>query len=489
VLFIETGFGADQHGQNATKAAQRACRNAIEFNSIPSIAGLIPGGYADMVLRVTLAVPLGYALTLDLDKVRTVFPYGTCHFSVVEGGAAFSSGIALSALGDLNDDMIIVIAHVVVGEGAAAAAAGAGGVDAATLEERDVISYKLASRDAYDMLVDRVRERMNSSRQTWVAIAGPPGSGKSSLSSALTQRFKERNVSCALIPMDGYHIPKAMLDPAAAPRRGAPFTFDADRLCRDLRRIREEREGKVPGFDHAVGDPVEDQLEVKQTDRVVLVEGNYLLLEQEPWRELRSLFDDTWFMECEDEELRARVVQRNARAWGWDEDRTAARVDSNDMVNAQLVQGCRDRAELKLVSPRLLTQRSDKAAATEVTAVVGMERVLFVETGFGADQKGVDVTKAALRACRNAIEFNSVPCIREFGYDRMLVRVTVAVPERLLEEVDVEAIKQSFPHGRVEVQVKGGGGYFASGIRGEVGQRRVDTMLVAVAHVLVGLAS
>ncbi|EKX38788.1 hypothetical protein GUITHDRAFT_52669, partial [Guillardia theta CCMP2712] len=185
-------------------------------------------------------------------------------------------------------------------------------------------------------------------RQTWVAIAGPPGSGKSSLSSALTQRFKERNVSCALIPMDGYHIPKAMLDPAAAPRRGAPFTFDADRLCRDLRRIREEREGKVPGFDHAVGDPVEDQLEVKQTDRVVLVEGNYLLLEQEPWRELRSLFDDTWFMECEDEELRARVVQRNARAWGWDEDRTAARVDSNDMVNAQLVQGCRDRAELKL---------------------------------------------------------------------------------------------------------------------------------------------
>ena len=44
VLFIETGFGADQHGQNATKAAVRACRNAIEFNSIPSVAALIPGG-------------------------------------------------------------------------------------------------------------------------------------------------------------------------------------------------------------------------------------------------------------------------------------------------------------------------------------------------------------------------------------------------------------------------------------------------------------
>ena len=51
VLFIETGFGADQHGQNATKAAVRACRNAIEFNSIPSIAALIPGGYERMALR------------------------------------------------------------------------------------------------------------------------------------------------------------------------------------------------------------------------------------------------------------------------------------------------------------------------------------------------------------------------------------------------------------------------------------------------------
>jgi hypothetical protein len=57
VLFVETGFGADQHGQNATKAAVRACRNAIEFNSIPSIAAIVPGGYANMGVRVRASPP------------------------------------------------------------------------------------------------------------------------------------------------------------------------------------------------------------------------------------------------------------------------------------------------------------------------------------------------------------------------------------------------------------------------------------------------
>ena len=54
---METGFGADQHGQNATKAAVRACRNAIEFNSIPSIAAIVPGGYANMGVRVRASPP------------------------------------------------------------------------------------------------------------------------------------------------------------------------------------------------------------------------------------------------------------------------------------------------------------------------------------------------------------------------------------------------------------------------------------------------
>lgn len=117
VLFIEVGFGNDQHGQNPTKAAVRACRNAIEFNSIPSIAKIVPGGYDGMRLRVQLAAPAEYHDAIDIAQVAAVFPYGRLDpIELVVGGMKASSGIALAAMGDNSDDsMIIAIAHVTVG--------------------------------------------------------------------------------------------------------------------------------------------------------------------------------------------------------------------------------------------------------------------------------------------------------------------------------------------------------------------------------------
>eukprot|EP00550_Attheya_septentrionalis_P007572 CAMPEP_0198295560 /NCGR_PEP_ID=MMETSP1449-20131203/28285_1 /TAXON_ID=420275 /ORGANISM="Attheya septentrionalis, Strain CCMP2084" /LENGTH=133 /DNA_ID=CAMNT_0043995909 /DNA_START=208 /DNA_END=609 /DNA_ORIENTATION=+ len=115
VLFVECGFGNDSHGQSATKAAVRACRNSIEFNSIPSINRLVPGGYDALKLDVILAVPPKYQKGLDLEAVAKVFPYGETKFTIQDGGMIAPSGIAISALGDVNDDMVIVCASVTVG--------------------------------------------------------------------------------------------------------------------------------------------------------------------------------------------------------------------------------------------------------------------------------------------------------------------------------------------------------------------------------------
>lgn len=114
VYLVECGFGNDSHGQNATKAAARACRNAIEFNSV-SVKKIIPGGYDAMKLKVVLGVPSKYRRTLDLDAVARVFPFGDVRFEVKEGGLVAQSGSAVEALGDKNDDMVIVCAAVVVG--------------------------------------------------------------------------------------------------------------------------------------------------------------------------------------------------------------------------------------------------------------------------------------------------------------------------------------------------------------------------------------
>ena len=120
VLFVEIGFGNDQHGQNPTKAAVRACRNAIEFNSIPSIRDIVPGGYDNMLLRVQIGLPVPEE-DVDLDEVAKVFPYGNLlPIEVVPGGMKASSGIALPEMGDTTDEMVIAIAVVTVGYSSAA---------------------------------------------------------------------------------------------------------------------------------------------------------------------------------------------------------------------------------------------------------------------------------------------------------------------------------------------------------------------------------
>ena len=133
VLFVEAGFGCDQHGQNSTKAVLRACRNAIEFNSLPALRNLIPGGKQNMVrkmcklrwtqnydkitiqiVKVKIAVPAPE--TVDIDQIYAIFPYGKVLVpEVIDGGMRASSGIALPEFGDTNDDMIIAVAVISVG--------------------------------------------------------------------------------------------------------------------------------------------------------------------------------------------------------------------------------------------------------------------------------------------------------------------------------------------------------------------------------------
>ncbi|GJP56699.1 hypothetical protein CLOM_g15754 [Closterium sp. NIES-68] len=118
VLFVEMGVGYDQHGQNVTKAAIKACRNAITSNSIPAFrTGAIPGvSWQQMKLQVRLGVPRELQADLDLAQVKAVFPYGEIiAVEVVDGGLICSSGVALEALGDRNDDCYVVNAAVYVG--------------------------------------------------------------------------------------------------------------------------------------------------------------------------------------------------------------------------------------------------------------------------------------------------------------------------------------------------------------------------------------
>src|SRR4051812_14517311 len=114
VMFVELGMGADLHGQDVTKAAVRAVRNAIERNSMPGMRSLVDGDTGKMQVRVHLAVPAD-ADKLDEEAVRAVFPYGQVSIHVGPGGMLAPSGIFLADKGDKNEMIYIVNAAVEVG--------------------------------------------------------------------------------------------------------------------------------------------------------------------------------------------------------------------------------------------------------------------------------------------------------------------------------------------------------------------------------------
>ena len=122
------GFGVDQHGDstNATKAAIRAVRNAIEFNSIPGVIEAIPGGRKEMLIQVKLGIPpirdeeKGASpqspILVDALEVAKVFPYGRLlPIEMVVGGLSFSTGRLVPELGDSDDMAVCVAACVSIG--------------------------------------------------------------------------------------------------------------------------------------------------------------------------------------------------------------------------------------------------------------------------------------------------------------------------------------------------------------------------------------
>lgn len=200
-------------------------------------------------------------------------------------------------------------------------------------------------------LADELRARGDASgrAQYWVGIAGGAGSGKSTLARAVGDALG--NDVAIVLPMDGFHLSRAQLDSLSDPahghaRRGAPFTFDAARFVATVAALRASGEGAWPSFDHAVGDPVEGDIRLGRAQRIVLVEGSYLLLEARPWSDARASFDETWFVRVPEDVARARVAERNAKAWGWPLERAYAQVDANDVPNMRAVAACESSASI-----------------------------------------------------------------------------------------------------------------------------------------------
>ncbi|MCB2413055.1 nucleoside/nucleotide kinase family protein [Demequina sp. TTPB684] len=205
-----------------------------------------------------------------------------------------------------------------------------------------------STAEGLETLVERAAALAGRGSRRVLGIAGPPGAGKSTLADALAAGLAARGHRVVVVPMDGFHLAQAELERLGrADRKGAPDTFDAAGFVALLRRITRPGADAVyaPAFDRALEEPIAGAIAVEAETALVIVEGNYLLLEDAPWSEAAALLDETWYVRIDAVVRVERLVARHRR-FGRDERAARDFVATSDERNAELVARSAERADL-----------------------------------------------------------------------------------------------------------------------------------------------
>lgn len=205
-------------------------------------------------------------------------------------------------------------------------------------------------------LVDAVRELVGDGRRrVLLGVTGAPGAGKTTLVQGLREALRaspppgcEPGAWVAHVPMDGFHLADAALERLGLrDRKGAAETFDAHGYLALLRRLRADTGETVwaPEFERDLEQPLAGAIDVPASARLVLTEGNYLLLPDGPWPGIAAELDRVWFVDPPDDLRLGRLIARHER-FGKSPEHAARWVRDVDGPNADRVHATRDGADL-----------------------------------------------------------------------------------------------------------------------------------------------
>ena len=196
----------------------------------------------------------------------------------------------------------------------------------------------------------RIQEHLEkASERVLIGIIGKPGAGKSTLSKFLMVKLPKDLVT--VVPMDGYHLSnKVLKDLKRSDRKGAPDTFDVAGFVSLVKRIRSEQTQNIyyPIFDRAIEESIAAQGVVTSATKVVIIEGNYLLHDEDGWEVLNDLLDESWMVDVDDDKRISRLISRHI-AYGKDPEAAKAWAKGTDEVNAKLIERGRTRADFVVV--------------------------------------------------------------------------------------------------------------------------------------------
>lgn len=189
-----------------------------------------------------------------------------------------------------------------------------------------------------DDLAKDIQTRAQGSQRYIVAIAGAPGSGKSTLAEKLAACLVASGESAIVFPMDGYHMDNEVLTAKGLlARKGAPETFDVRAFIDTLNAIRTaDQEVLVPVFDRSREIAIASARIVSPHDRIILVEGNYLLLDESPWSALEGKFDYRIFLDIPESELEKRLWDR-WNSYNYPYQAAFDKIHQNDLPNGRKI--------------------------------------------------------------------------------------------------------------------------------------------------------
>jgi pantothenate kinase len=191
-------------------------------------------------------------------------------------------------------------------------------------------------------LVARATSLATAGSRRILGIAGPPGAGKSTLARDLLEAL---DVDAVVVPMDGFHRSnEELVELRVGDRKGAPETFDGSGFVELVRRLRTGVPVRAPAFDRDADCVVPDAILVPAAVPLVVVEGNYLLLDEVPWAACRALLDEAWFL-AGDETRVERLIARHI-AHGRRPEAARAWVLRSDEANARRIAPSASRADI-----------------------------------------------------------------------------------------------------------------------------------------------
>jgi pantothenate kinase len=191
--------------------------------------------------------------------------------------------------------------------------------------------------------------RAGGVKRYMVAVAGPPGAGKSTLADNLASALQAKGESAEVLPMDGFHMDNAILiERGQLARKGIPETFDVRAFLDIVKAVRPgDQEVLVPVFDRSRELAIASARVVSPDHRFIIVEGNYLLFSQGKWAELEGMFDYSIMLAPPIEVLEERLWAR-WKGYDLDDKAAQAKVYENDLPNGRLILGNRRPADLTI---------------------------------------------------------------------------------------------------------------------------------------------